>query len=95
MIPSPRAASRLPRATSRLPRAAYRAPLAALGVLAVVLFPDGALACPGCIAGTEENRVAFLVTTGLLSFLPLMMIGGVIYWLRKRARRLEEEAAHA
>lgn len=69
--------------------------LAVLGALIVAALPDVALACPGCIAGTEENRVAFLVTTGLLTFLPLLMIGGVVYWLRKRARQAEEEWNHA
>ncbi len=69
--------------------------LSVLCALVIAALPDVAFACPGCIAGTEENRVAFLVTTGLLTFLPLLMIGGVVYWLRKRARRAEEEWNHA
>lgn len=58
--------------------------LFALVAVVVVLWPDVAAACPGCTATSEENRIAFLVTTGILTFLPLMLIGGVVYWLRKR-----------
>lgn len=55
-------------------------------LLATLLGADGAHACAVCFVAEEETRVAFLVTTGLLSFLPLGFAGGVIYWLVKRAR---------
>lgn len=56
----------------------------AIGVLA--LFPDSAYACPVCFDRDDEARLAFLATTGLLTLLPLGMVGGLAMWLRKRAR---------
>jgi hypothetical protein len=54
-----------------------------------------AFACPGCIAANEENRNAFLFTTALLTFIPLIAIGGVARWLQGRAARLKDEAENA
>ena len=52
--------------------------------------PRVALACSVCSAGRDdETRAAFLATTGLLTFLPLAMVGGLVWWLRRRARQLE------
>jgi hypothetical protein len=60
-------------------------------VLASILFgAKGALACSVCFVAEEETRVAFLVTTGLLTLLPLAFAGGVVYWLVKRARHIAE-----
>ncbi|MGH0032728.1 MAG: hypothetical protein ACQGVC_23290 [Myxococcota bacterium] len=54
-----------------------------------LLLPTTAAACAVCIGGqTEETRYAFLWTTGFLSVLPLGMIGGAVWWLRRRAREL-------
>ena len=63
---------------------------AALALL-VLLAPGVSEACAVCFSGTDENRVAFLVTTGLLTFLPLGIVGATITWLWRRARRLELE----
>ena len=57
----------------------------------VLLAPNVAWACPLCIAAREESRIAFIVTTGILTFLPLMMIGGVIWWIRKRYQAAERD----
>lgn len=56
----------------------------AIGVFA--LFPDSAYACPVCFDRDDEARIAFLATTGLLTLLPLGMVGGVLVWLRRRGR---------
>ncbi len=64
-------------------------PVAVLALLAA--FPGAAAACPVCFDRDDEARVAFLATTGLLTLLPLGMVGGVLAWLRKRARSAEEE----
>ena len=56
----------------------------AIGLLA--LFPDSAHACPVCFDRDDEARIAFLATTGLLTLLPLGMVGGAIVWLRRRGR---------
>ena len=50
------------------------------------LVSRAALACPVCFAAkNEENQLAFIATTGLLTFAPLVLIGGLIWWLRHNA----------
>ena len=66
----------------------FRRRIATLVVLLLVLAPDLAHACPGCIDLKTKNRVAFFVTTIVLSLLPLGMVGGMVVWLRRRARAL-------
>ena len=55
-----------------------------------------ALACSVCQGGTADNRIEFILTTALLTFLPLLLIGGVVYGLRRRylslARQEVDEA---
>ena len=69
---------------------------AALHVMAAaaLLAPaPSAMACAVCGGNTpEESKMAFIITTGLLTFLPLLMLGSVAYWIRKRVRELEGEA---
>ena len=43
-------------------------------------------ACSVCFSATDENRQAFLVTTIILSLLPLAMIGGAAWWLFRAMR---------
>ena len=73
--------------------AAARLLAASAGVVFVLaVLPETALAaCPVCFDANEENRVAFLATTGLLTLLPLGMVAGFGVWLRKRARGLAED----
>ncbi|MCC6876359.1 MAG: hypothetical protein IT378_18785 [Sandaracinaceae bacterium] len=59
------------------------------------LYASVALACPVCFSATEENRNAFLLTTIILSLLPLSMIAGVILWIRSAARERSEQDAPA
>lgn len=71
--------------TARLAR-----PLA-FGCLAVVLaaLPRAAEACSVCTTGTEDNtRGMFLITTLVMSTLPLAMVGVFLFWLRRRMRAL-------
>lgn len=67
----------------------FAAPLLALALL--VALPELVAACPVCFDQDDEARVAFLVTTGLLTFLPLGMVAGVIYWLRQRWKASQED----
>ena len=69
--------------------------LGLLVVLVGVFLPSLVLACPTCINAVEESRMAFLITTGLLSFLPLIMMGSFFLWLRARAREIAREEAEA
>lgn len=51
------------------------------------LWPALALACPVCGGGGDSPRTqaAFFNTTILLSLLPLGLIGGGLWWLRRDA----------
>ncbi len=57
----------------------------------VTLSVDVARACPSCASPLEENRQAFVDTTIFLTVVPLMMIGGLIWWIRRKVR--ERDAA--
>lgn len=62
----------------------------ALGMLAV---PRIIHACSVCSAGTDDaSRTAFILTTAFLTFLPLMLVGGGVWWLRRRTQQLSGHA---
>ena len=63
--------------------------IAVLTTSFVVSCPSLALACSVCFDPNDEARIAFIVTTGLLSFVPLIAIWCLIRWFKKRA--LEHE----
>jgi hypothetical protein len=63
---------------------------ALLALLATAL-PAELWACAVCFDTSDENRMAFLATTAILSLVPLGMVGGVGAWLHRRSRQLEEE----
>ena len=66
--------------------------LAVMFTAAAVFVPQYAAACAVCFSGrADETRVAFLATTGLLSALPLLLIGSLVWWLRRRARQIRDE----
>lgn len=48
-------------------------------------------ACAVCFSAKEGARGAFYLTTAVLTFLPLGMIGGIIFWIRKKLRSQEDE----
>jgi hypothetical protein len=65
----------------------------ALAVL-LLLAPGVARACAVCSGQDDESvNAAFLAGTILLSLLPLAWIGGVVWWVARRARRLRAEEA--
>lgn len=65
----------------------------ALAALALAL-PRAAAACPMCMSGTDERvQTAFALGSLALSVLPLAMIGGGVWWLVRRARRIEAQEA--
>ena len=53
-------------------------------------LPEAAHACPVCFDANGEVRLAFIVTTAFLTFLPLAMVGGVGLWMRKEFRKMKE-----
>ena len=62
----------------------------AAAAVAVAWLADPAYACPSCASPLEENRQAFVDTTVFLTVVPLMMMGGFIWWLRRRIRAMED-----
>ncbi|MBC2605146.1 hypothetical protein [Pelagicoccus albus] len=50
------------------------------------LWTATAQACSVCVVSNDESRAAYYATTAFLSFLPLMMIGGVVYYIFKKYR---------
>ena len=63
--------------------------LAALLALVLALAPEWASACAVCGAAADEDqsRIAYLVTTGVLSALPLALFGAFVLYLRRQHRR--------
>jgi hypothetical protein len=61
-----------------------------VGAVAVGWAADLAHACPSCASPLEENRQAFVDTTVFLTVVPLMMIGGFIWWLRRKTREIND-----
>jgi len=59
----------------------------------LVSWPELLHACSVCFSGRgEQSRVAFRDTTIFLSTLPLLAVGGVVWWLFRRVRALEADA---
>ena len=55
---------------------------------AVALLAGSAEACPVCFqAKNDASRVAFIVTTGFMTGLPLLLVGGVVWWLRRQFQK--------
>ena len=59
-----------------------------LPAAALALSPSSALACSVCFNAREEVRIGYLVTTGVLSLLPLALAGGTIWWLWRAAQEV-------
>ena len=76
------------RVEARLTRALLGAALATL----VVFLPRVGVACSVCFDATAANRAAFISTTVFLSVLPLLLIGGLIGWLWRRSRAIQQNA---
>ena len=70
-----------------------RFPAALTAATLLLAWPELAQACAVCFSARSDGaREAFLITTIFLTFLPLIGVGGVIWWLRRRARQLERAA---
>ena len=64
-------------------------------LLAALLLPELAAACPMCVAGQGGNQKWFAVGSLFLSITPLVSIGGMVWYLRRRARALAADEAAA
>jgi hypothetical protein len=59
--------------------------LAVLIALAALWAPP-VFACAACVSAADRNRAVFLISTIILSLLPLAMIGGGLWWIARQAR---------
>jgi len=62
-----------------------------VGVLMLLAAPRLADACSVCQGGTINNRAEFISTTAFLTFMPLLMIGGIALYVRRRYVRLSQQ----
>jgi hypothetical protein len=62
----------------------------ALAVSVVAWAANLAYACPSCASPLEENRQAFVDTTIFLTVVPLTMMGGFVWWLRRKVRERDD-----
>ena len=54
--------------------------------------PVSALACPVCaLVGTSNNTWAYQAMSAMLTFLPLAMVGGIVWWLARLVARADTE----
>lgn len=58
-------------------------------LISVFIAPQAVEACPVCFSAKEGSREAYLLTAVLLTFLPLGMIGSLLFWLRKHLQKRE------
>jgi len=59
--------------------------------VSVTLLPAIANACPVCFSANDANRAAYIGTTVLLTFLPLIAFATIALWLRRRFKQMERE----
>ena len=55
-----------------------------LGIVSLAI--QGSYACAVCAVANEKTRYAYYATTALLTFLPLLIIGGVVFYIAKKSR---------
>ncbi len=59
---------------------------AGLTIGAVALATKSSFACAVCSVTSEKARYAYYATTAFMSLLPILMIGGVVYYIAKKGR---------
>ena len=70
----------------------------AIAVSLVLASPAVSQACAVCMSGRDdENRTAFIAMTAFMTTMPFLLIGGIVFWLWRRAKAmaLEEAAAES
>jgi cbb3-type cytochrome oxidase subunit 3 len=71
-----------------------RALEALVTALVALASPAAAAACSVCMSGRDDDvQAAFAIASAFLTLVPLLMVGGVVFWLRRRARRIAAEEA--
>ncbi len=58
---------------------------AMIGIVVGLALAGTAEACPVCFqAKTDASRVAFIATTGFMTALPLLLVGALVWWVRRQ-----------
>jgi len=60
--------------------------LAVAAALAALWAPSTVFACAACVAAADRNRTIFMISTIVLSLLPLVMVGCGLWWIARQAR---------
>jgi hypothetical protein len=55
-----------------------------LAATAASLIPAASWACPACMVGDPKTAGTYMQMTLVMSALPLLLIGGLGYWLWRR-----------
>lgn len=58
-------------------------------LLSSSLFETSAFACAVCGTAKEESRVAFMVTTIIMTVVPLIAIGFVVHYIYRQVKARE------
>ena len=65
--------------------------ITSLTTLICLYIPSVASACSVCFDPNDEARIAFIITTGLLTFIPLIAMWLLFRWFKKRAEEYDKE----
>ncbi len=60
---------------------------------AVVVAPTVAVACPSCARASLEGATVYYVATALMLLTPFILVGGLVFWLRRKMRGVAVLAA--
>ncbi|MCP4296654.1 MAG: hypothetical protein GY786_13705 [Proteobacteria bacterium] len=50
------------------------------------------VACAVCFSGREETLWAYYITTAIMIGVPALLVGGFIFWYRRKLKNLADEA---
>lgn len=55
-----------------------------IALIIALLKADMALGCAVCGVGEDESTAAFMISTAMLTFTPLFVLGGIGYFVYRR-----------
>jgi cbb3-type cytochrome oxidase subunit 3 len=71
-----------------------RTKLVLLAAALALALPDAARACSMCVSAQDDAvQTAFAVASLFMTAMPLSVIGGLVWWLRRRAKQVAAEEA--
>lgn len=54
------------------------------------LFPSSVWACAVCFSAEGKSLEAYYLTTIFLSLLPMLFVGGAVFWFRRQASKRKD-----